>query len=327
MEAVIHQAPEQFGHARTRWTLALLRQTIAWLAALDLGSIYRLLKRLGIRYKRGRLHVHSPDPDYSAKHAAILAVLEEVRSQQQNVHPLPASTLPAPVVLVYSDQAGFERQPTLAQAYALSGRDQPLARLCHAGQAQTRVVAALDAQSGVLVALRRRTITAATLVRFFGELVAHHPQAERIYVVLDNWPVHFHPRVLAALEVQETPFALCVPSSWDERLNLRDEAGTLVSERTLPDAAARLAARRRWHERQPQAGRLPIQFLPLPTYAPWLNPIEKVWRKCRQERGHLHPYSDRWPAYRDWLDAFFASFASFGTGSQELLRYCGLLPA
>ncbi|HET8524033.1 MAG TPA: transposase, partial [Thermomicrobiales bacterium] len=66
---------------------------------------------------------------------------------------------------------------------------------------------------------------------------------------------------------------------------------------------------------------LPIQLVPLPTYASWLNPIEKLWRWLRQEVGHLHPWADDLPALRDALDAFLARFAH---GSPDLLRYTGL---
>ena len=32
----------------------------------------------------------------------------------------------------------------------------------------------------------------------------------------------------------------------------------------------------------------------LPTYAPWLNPVEKVWRQLYAEVLHLHPWVDAW---------------------------------
>jgi hypothetical protein len=69
-------------------------------------------------------------------------------------------------------------------------------------------------------------------------------------------------------------------------------------------------------------GNLPIQLLFLPTYASWLNPIEKLWRWLRQQVIHLHGFSDDWPA----LKARVADFLNqFRNGSTELLRYVGLL--
>lgn len=67
-----------------------------------------------------------------------------------------------------------------------------------------------------------------------------------------------------------------------------------------------------------------IELVYLPTYAPWLNPIEKLWRKAYQEVLHLHRYSDRWPQLKDRMASFMDQFRG---GSPHLLRYVGLLPA
>jgi DDE superfamily endonuclease len=64
-----------------------------------------------------------------------------------------------------------------------------------------------------------------------------------------------------------------------------------------------------------------LQVLSLPTYAPWLNPIEKLWRKFRQEVHYLHPLPDDWQRLRERVQAFFDPFAH---GSADLLRYVGL---
>jgi hypothetical protein len=66
---------------------------------------------------------------------------------------------------------------------------------------------------------------------------------------------------------------------------------------------------------------LPIHLIWLPTYAPWTNPIEKLWRCLKQDVLHLHRYQDDWQGLRARVDAFFAQFA---TGSPDLLRYVGL---
>lgn len=69
---------------------------------------------------------------------------------------------------------------------------------------------------------------------------------------------------------------------------------------------------------------LGIQLVPLPTYAPWLNPTEKVGRKMRQDVVHMHSLSDQWPRLKDFVCAFLDQYAN---GSSELLRYVGLSPA
>lgn len=71
-----------------------------------------------------------------------------------------------------------------------------------------------------------------------------------------------------------------------------------------------------------ELARLPrLQVVCLPTYAPWLNPIEKLWRKLRQELLYLHRFADDWQAFRVRVRAYFDQFAS---GSPALLGYVGL---
>jgi len=115
-------------------------------------------------------------------------------------------------------------------------------------------------------------------------------------VVMDNWPVHIHPDVLVALEAQETRHLRPLPPSWSDE----------------PSAKAV----KQWGQLP-----LPIQLIPLPTYASWCNPIEKLWRKLRQELTHLHLWAADLPRLREEIDGFLDQFA---TGSQDLLRYVGL---
>jgi transposase len=60
----------------------------------------------------------------------------------------------------------------------------------------------------------------------------------------------------------------------------------------------------------------------LPTYAPWLNPIEKLWRWLKGDVLKQHRLAADWPALRRRVTAFLDQFAA---GSAALLRYVGLL--
>ena len=60
----------------------------------------------------------------------------------------------------------------------------------------------------------------------------------------------------------------------------------------------------------------------LPTYAPWLNPIEKVWRWLRQDVPKMHRLADDWEALQARVHDFLDQFAD---GSERLLQYVGLL--
>ena len=65
-----------------------------------------------------------------------------------------------------------------------------------------------------------------------------------------------------------------------------------------------------------------LELVWLPTYAPWLNPIEKLWRWLRQEVLYLHRDAGDWNTLQDHVHGFLAQFA---TGSTEVLEYVGLL--
>lgn len=62
----------------------------------------------------------------------------------------------------------------------------------------------------------------------------------------------------------------------------------------------------------------------LPTYASWLNPIEKLWRWLKADLLHGHEFAHDPDLLRQQVAAFLDRFAN---GSSALLRYVGLLPA
>ena len=249
-----------------------------WLAGRSEAAVSRLLDQFGLARKQTRAAVRSPDPAYAAKRAAIRAALAD----------------PDGGPVCFLDEVTLHRQPRPAPVWAPTGPVAPTVARSTRAEAELRVVAALDARTGQVVALRRGRVTAATLRQCFTDLVAAYPPGTRLRVVLDNWPVHFHPGVLAALEPQQSPFPFPRPPSWPAPPPVRADGGGL-----------------------------PVQLLPLPTYASWLNPVEKLWRKLRQEVVHAHPWADDLPALGAAVDAFLAGFAD---GSPELLRYAGLAP-
>ena len=65
-----------------------------------------------------------------------------------------------------------------------------------------------------------------------------------------------------------------------------------------------------------------IELLWLPTYAPWLNPIEKMWKWLHADVLVAHRRSAAWDELREKVEAFLARFHA---PSPDLLRYCGLL--
>ena len=256
MQGVISRSPRSFGLLRSRWWLAGLQQVVSWLACLSLAGVHRVLRRLRIHYKRGRRYMHSPDPQYDDK----LALLEGIRAL--------VTAEPQRFVLLYEDELSYYRHPTLAQDYAPAGSDAPYARHGYGPNTYQRIAGSLDVMTGRFFYWQRKTFDRWTLIRYYQALEATYPQAELIFVAQDNWPVHFHPDILAALAESK------------------------------------------------------IRLVPLPTYAPWTDPTEKVWRKLYQEVLHLHDFTDHWDELKVAVGAFLDQFAN---GSPELLRYVGLL--
>ena len=214
-----------------------------------------MLKRFDIHYKRGRQYVHSPDLDYHHKLSQIADAIAQVLAQ------------PDQYVLVYEDEFTYYRRPSLAQAYGRAGQDDVRAYTGLRSNTKRRIAASLNLLTGQVHAWQRASFRRHTLLRFFRSLADAYPHAQTIFVVLDNWPVHFHPDIVQGL------------------------------------TGARLV------------------FLRLPTYAPWTNPIEKLWRKLYQEHLHLHRLVDDWQQLQASIDSWLAQFAQ---PSPDLLRYVGL---
>jgi hypothetical protein len=245
------------------------------------AGLWQLLKRLGIRYKRGRDYIHSPDPHYAAKVSYL--TLCQMKAYYE----------PEKYVFLYLDEISYYRQPTVARAYEEVGHHQALAYRSLRSNTLFRGIGALNFMTGQVTYRQNHRTRVPYLSKFYAQIRDDYPDAEIIYVAQDNWPVHAHPNVIARLQPQESPFWPRTPANWP----------------TEPDKKA-------------VYDDLPIQLVFLPTYAPWLNPIEQLWRWLKQDVLHLHRLSDEWDVLKQRVLDFMAQFAY---GSDDLLRYTGLL--
>ncbi len=66
-----------------------------------------------------------------------------------------------------------------------------------------------------------------------------------------------------------------------------------------------------------------VELLPLPTYAPWTNPTEKVWRLLAKDELNQHEFLADWKGLQQAVTAWFAKYEQ---GSQALLHSVGLCP-
>jgi transposase len=251
----VRRTPECFGIPRTRWRLCDLRAALPWLAQYTDGGVSRALKRLGIRLKRGRLRVHSPDPAYLTKLVWIARALAAAVAD------------PEQYVVLWGDEVSLYRQPTLADRYFPVG-EAPTADLSHKANTRYRLCAGMAALTGAVTYVSGKTTGVSKLCQFLDTLRERYP-TQTLVLIWDNWPVHRHPEVLAC------------------------------------------------------ASDHGIDILWLPTYAPWTNPIEKLWRWLRQEVVHHHRCADAWEEMKGAVRGFLDRFVD---GSTDLLRYVGRLP-
>lgn len=64
-----------------------------------------------------------------------------------------------------------------------------------------------------------------------------------------------------------------------------------------------------------------ITLLYLPTYAPWTNPIERLWLRLKEEMLAMHTESERWPQLKERLCAYLGSY---DRDAPDLLKAVGL---
>ena len=195
-------------------------------------------------------------------------------------------------VFLFQDEFTFYRQPSLAWAYETLGKQQPLAELGWRSNLAWRIAATLNGYTGQVTYLQGYHIGIRQLLQLYQQVVMTYPEARVICIAQDNWPVHYHPDLCVALQTQEWKYPPKLPSNWPV------EASSKAKHLNLP-----------------------IQLLPLPTYASRTNPIEKLWRNLRQEVLHLHRFEDDWDATKQAVTAFLDQFSQ---GSSDLLRYVGL---
>jgi transposase len=242
----------------SRWTLRTIRATFEGFGRLTLSGVWRALERRRIGLRSATVQQYSPDPDYITKRENLYKRMGE------------AAAAPGRIVLVFLDQMGYARWPEPAGDWTGGAPDaSPLADRAGSPNRLWRIIGAMNALTGRVDFLDDYIVGRAKVIKFYEQLDRAYPDADRVLVVQDNWSIHRHDDVLAALE--------------------------------------------RWPRIEP---------VWLPTYAPWLNPIEKLWRWLRQDVLKLHRLAGDWPSLRGRVNQFLGQFA---TGSDALLRYVGLL--
>jgi DDE superfamily endonuclease len=244
------------GIESTRWTLTRIMVAAPWLGPRTTSGTWRLLQRHRIRLCRGRPRLFSPDPEYAAKRDHLLSVLTAVAEDPEHS------------VALFLDEMAYHHWPEPGLTWASRDGPRPRAERAAPGERHKKAIAALNARTGQVTYHQRARMTHDQVCTFLIMLKAEYAEAEHIYAIWDNAPVHHQ---------------------------------TLVAE-----CAA-------W---------LSIELVFLPTYSPWLNPIEKLWAWVRDAVLRLHRLAGHWDQVPQAVAAFLEHFA---LGSDALLTRVGLL--
>ena len=153
---------------------------------MTLVGIWRTLQRFHLCYKRGQQYVHSPDLLYNEK----LAQIEHARDL--------ALQAPQEVVFLYEDEHTANLRPPVGRSYSAKGASGTKA----IGKTSKliRLAGVIDVATGQVLVRHREQFNVKEMYRFFYHVEQSYPQADVIYIALDNWPVHFHAFVKENLE-------------------------------------------------------------------------------------------------------------------------------
>lgn len=174
---ILEQSPPDFGFPRPTWTLELLARVIQQVlqVALSVGHLWKILKRLRVRWGRPRPIVRCP---WKAAHrAARIASLRRLATQKQ----------PGEVVL-YVDEVDIHLNPRIGPDWMLPGTQREVVT---PGQNEKRHLAgAYDPAHQRLVYVigdRKATWLFLNLLR---ALLDAFRWARRIHLILDNYVIH-----------------------------------------------------------------------------------------------------------------------------------------
>ncbi|MEZ4887504.1 MAG: IS630 family transposase [Chitinophagales bacterium] len=215
----------------------------------------------------------------------------EYKQKEAFLHQILQNRIPIQEEVLFQDEFTFYAEASLAKDFAPIGR-QPLQRWAYKNK-DKRICATMNAFTGEVHAMIAPKIGIDAFVEFLQQLQEQYPKAQTIYMVVDNCPVHFHPDVQATLQEQIHDFELHLPSSW-RNVQPKEKFKQLD---------------------------LNVQMVPLPTYASWLNPIEKLWKLLNQEVIHLHRIPNH---FKELVGKVQEWFEQFENASDRLLSFCGL---
>ena len=182
--AVAGARPSTLGVPLTRWSLSKLSEYLAGQQLqVSPAQLGRILARAGLAFQRTRSWKASPDPDYQAKAARVLALYREQ---------------PADGVVISFDEMGpVSLCPHHGRGWARRRRPERHRATYSRRQGVRYLVGALDVHASYLRARLRPSRNGSSTLTFMRQIRLAYPTRRRIYWIQDNLSCHWTPAIRA----------------------------------------------------------------------------------------------------------------------------------
>jgi transposase len=183
---VVRSSPQQHGWRRPTWTRELLVETLAKHTGVRIhaATMSRALALIKARRGRPRPTVHCPWSP-AAKNTRLRAIRQLLAS------------LPRDQVAVYEDEVDIHLNPKIGWDWMVLGQQKEVVT---PGQNVKRYLAGtLDVRTGMITWVEGERKCSALFIALLDRLLAYHPRAKVIHVILDNYRIHDSKITQAAL--------------------------------------------------------------------------------------------------------------------------------
>ena len=174
--------PDTLGVPLTRWSLAKLAEYLREQGlSVSPAHLSRILARAGLSFQRTRSWKASPDPDYEAKAARVLALYR--RRPEHGV------------VISFDEMGPVSLCPHHGRGWAQRGRPERH-RATYSRRSGVRyLVGALDVHADYLRARLRPRRDGSSTLTFLRQIRLAYPRGTRMYWIQDNLSCHWTPAI------------------------------------------------------------------------------------------------------------------------------------
>jgi transposase len=231
---VLAQSPadlEQLNTAAQNWTQGLLQQYLAIYHQIEVTqtTISKTIRRVGIRWRRAKRRVHSPDPLYVVKRQRVeqleqLALSGKLTSEAA-AHPR-SDEPPKPALLVFLDSTDLHWNPDIGSIYGPIGQQVKVDTPGLENPWYALFGSLLFPSGEGLYTIHHRKRTAELLEHL--QLLIELDQNHYWFVVLDNASAHTTPAVASFAEQHRDRLELVYLPTYSPHLNLIERLWRLM---------------------------------------------------------------------------------------------------